>query len=131
MTQIKSNLFSFLLGCIIALVAFIKFGPKPEPEIKVVEKIVEVEKKQTVKKTKLDIFPDGSMSFEEDEITDYLKKIEAARKAEIIPPAPPRHHFNVIFSAKVTGGEYRYQLKNLNAGVIVNNGLYGTVGVGF
>jgi hypothetical protein len=75
MTPIKSSFvvatISFGLGFLACLSTF----KKPEPEIKYVEKIVEVEKKSAVIHRKIQILPDGTVNATEDELTEYLRNV--------------------------------------------------------
>lgn len=128
----KTNFIYLCVGVVLACIIMQKFGPKPEPEIKIVEKVVEVEKKHTVKHKKVELFPDGRMVLTEDEVSAFLKEQRKAAQVLAKPPAPKHSILLIGELKKVTGAQYIYREEHLNAGVIYNeNKGYLTGGVSF
>lgn len=131
-TQIKSNLFYAIFGLAVGAYLMLAFGPKPEPKIEYKEKIVEVEKKSTVKKKTETLLPDGTIKITEDEITDYLKNYSSDKNLEVTP-SYPRHQILPIYTLKGSwGGQYLHNFtSNIVGGVGYKDGAFLTFGVQF
>lgn len=132
MTPIKNNLFFTIAGLAVGFYLAIAFGPKPEPKVEYKEKIVEVEKKTSSKKTTTQLFPDGTFKVTEDEITDYLKN-NTQDKNLVVTPSQPRHQILPIYSVKgAWGGQYLHNFSaNVVGGVGYKDGSFLTFGVQF
>jgi hypothetical protein len=127
--SLKDFLKGLVVGALVALFVFSQM-PKPEPEIKIVEKLVEVEKKKVSTKKKLDYNLDGSFTLEVDEIAEFLKNRKS--DIEIQQISKEYHHsFSSLNTDRVKGIHYQYSEKNLSAGVGYKDGAFWSVGVRF
>ena len=132
MTPIKSSFILAIISFGLGFLACLSTFKKPEPEIKYVEKIVEVEKKSTQKKSVKKTLPDGTILETTDEISDFLKSTtqDVSLKAA---PASPRHQILPIYTLKGTwGGQYLHNFTpNIVGGAGYKDGAFLTFGVQF